>query len=83
MWQPTVNVSINQIKEHFIHFYVTNTSGNFLAYVIVVYAKNSLQEMIELWNELKALGANTGRMILTGYFDVVLLCKDKIGSLVI
>lgn len=43
------------VTDQFIHCYVSDVTGTFSSYVTAMYAKNSVQEKMELWNDLRVL----------------------------
>lgn len=49
----------------------------------IIYAKNSMQERVAMWEELKLLGTFIQEpWLLSGDFNIVLSSEDRIGSVV-
>lgn len=72
-----MQVSVLVLKEQLIHYYVTVARGSFLSYVTIVYAKNNIQERVEMWEELKLIGASIQEpWLLSGDFNSVLSSID-------
>lgn len=83
LWKTHVNVSIIQVKEQYIHSYISDVGGTFAAYVTIIYAKNSIQERQELWRGLRDLGNTIHEAwLMLGDFNVVLSSEDRIESAV-
>ncbi|XP_019225902.1 PREDICTED: uncharacterized protein LOC109207438 [Nicotiana attenuata] len=81
LWRDHIAIQILAIQEQYIHCSVKDVTYHFSTVLTVVYAKNVLQHMEELWNELQQVGAPiSAPWILSGDFNIVLSTEDRIGQ---
>lgn len=82
MWKDQEGkIKMLQTEEQFIHVEVHSLDNTLQYYATIVYAKNQLDKIRVLWEQIDSLGSNINLpWIVLGDYNSVLYSKDRNGG---
>ncbi|XP_074265645.1 uncharacterized protein LOC141588088 [Silene latifolia] len=82
LWQPKrFRVNFIEYNAQFIHMKVESLLDKSMCYLTVVYAFNSIQERVPLWNQLRKIAGMThGPWAIAGDFNCILAASERYGG---